>query len=116
MEVNEGCIEHAGVLNDAPLQVVEIQDQTYGLPLGWKISQTSFAVISWMLGEPSVCPGVKSKVTYGEASQDQTPAQNSDTPNAQLTEIILRRNSCVSRLLVDLVQKSSVPSSNSSGQ
>ena len=31
----------------AGLAVVEIQDQTYGLSLGWKISKTSFDVVSW---------------------------------------------------------------------
>ena len=48
---NESCIDHA---EDAAahLHIVEIQDQTYGLALGWKISQTSFDVVSWMLGKP----------------------------------------------------------------
>jgi hypothetical protein len=35
-----------------PLQIVGVEDQTYGLSLGWKISQTTFGVISWMLGKP----------------------------------------------------------------
>ena len=52
---NQGCIGHAGQ-SDAHLHVVEIQDQTYGLALGWKISQTSFSVVSWMLGDAAKCP------------------------------------------------------------
>jgi hypothetical protein len=111
MELNGGCVAHAG--KDGPLQIVEIQDQSYGLPLGWKISRTSFAVVSRMLGEPRICPGLEHEVTNNKA-QDQTPVQNDDNQNAQLTKSILRRNSCVSQLLVDLVRKSSVPGTNGS--
>ena len=74
---HEGCIEHTG--KDGELQIVEIDDQTYGLPLGWKISQTSFSVIQQMLGGAVAC--------------DQSS----------------NRNSCVSRLLVELVRKSVAP-------
>jgi len=98
----ERCVDH----RDGKLQIVEIQDQTYGLPLGWKISQTSFAVVSWMLGQEPTCPSAKDTVTKYKAEQDQTPAQNGDAPNAQLKEITLERNSRVSRLLLDLVRKS----------
>ena len=115
MEVNQGCIEHAGVA-DGPLQVIEIQDQSYGLPLGWKISQTSFAVVSWMLGKPDVCPAVKPKVAEDGVSQDETPVQSDDNQNAQLTNIILKRNSCVSQLILNLVRESSVPGTNKPGQ
>ncbi len=115
MEVNQGCIEHAGVA-DGPLQVIEIQDQSYGLPLGWKISQTSFAVVSWMLGKPDVCPAVKPKAAEDGVSQDETPVQSDDNQNAQLTNIILKRNSCVSQLILNLVRESSVPGTNKPGQ
>jgi hypothetical protein len=100
----ERCVDH----RDGKLQIVEIQDQTYGLPLGWKISQTSFGVVSWMLGQEPTCPSAKDTVTKYQAEQNQTPAQNGDAPNAQLKEITLERNSRVSRLLLDLVRKSSV--------
>jgi len=115
MEVNEGCIDHAGVA-DGKLQVVEIQDQSYGLPLGWKISQTSFAVVSWMLGEPVKCLAVKPTIVDDKTSQAQTPVQNDDDQNAQLTNIILQRNSCVSQLILNLIRQSSVPGTNSSTQ
>ncbi len=115
MEVNEGCIDHAGVA-DGKLQIVEIQDQSYGLPLGWKISQTSFAVVSWMLGEPDKCLAVKNAVSNDKTSQAQTPVQNDDNQNAQLTNIILQRNSCVSQLILNLIRQSSVPDSTSPGQ
>jgi hypothetical protein len=106
---SQGCIEHAGV-KDGMLQIVEIQDQTYGLPLGWKISQTSFAVIRWMLGKENLCPAVKETETVSEdgTTPGQAPVENNDT-NAQLRDDILRRNSRVSRLLLDLVRADPVP-------
>jgi predicted acylesterase/phospholipase RssA len=106
---SKGCIEHAGVKDHGELQIVEIQDQTYGLPLGWKISQTSFAVISWMLGKAEGCPAVNQAASNVEASKDQTSAQSNDSQNTQLTKDILRRNSCVSRLLMELVRGAAVP-------
>ena len=101
-EVNETCIDHAGGEN-APLQIVEIQDQTYGLALGWKISATSFAVVSWMLGTPEACPGQKSQSSNVPSSRDQDAGPNQQNENAQLTNVILQRNSCVLRSIVNLV-------------
>jgi hypothetical protein len=55
---NDICIQHARDLPPPRLQIVQIEDETYGLSLGWKISQTSFDVVSWMLGTPTGnCPG-----------------------------------------------------------
>lgn len=116
-ERNEGCISHAGRKDASPLQIVEIQDQTYGLSLGWKISRTSFAVIEWMLGlldKPANCanpPVAQSGLPSapqppGQPAPVGTPAPSDDSPNAQLTQTILRRNSCVTQLLVDLVRDS----------
>ncbi len=108
MEVNETCIDHAGG-RDAPLQMVEIQDQTYGLSLGWKISKTSFAVVSWMLGEPDDCPGEKRQTSNVPTSQDQTNDTSQQNENAQLTDVILRRNSCVLKSILGLVGNSPAP-------
>jgi len=104
-ETNETCIDHAG--QDAPLQIVEIQDQTYGLPLGWKISSTSFAVVSWMLGIPEKCPLRHEQTAELQPSEDQDSAPREENENAQLTDVILQRNSCVLRFIVDLVGESS---------
>ena len=102
--LSKGCIKHAGV-KDGKLQIVEIQDQTYGLPLGWKISRTSFAVIPWMLGKPEDC---QDSVAQDNPAAGQAPVQPND-PHAQLTTEILRRNSCVSRLLLELVREGAAP-------
>jgi hypothetical protein len=111
MEVNETCVDHAGG-RDGPLQIVEIQDQTYGLALGWKISKTSFAVVSWMLGRPEKCAPQKPPPSNDASSQDQSVDQVADSGNAQLTDTILQRNSCVMKLIVELVAESSAPASN----
>jgi hypothetical protein len=41
-------------LGDEPdLQIIEIPDQTYKLPLGWKLSHTTFGLVRWMIGTPN---------------------------------------------------------------
>jgi hypothetical protein len=57
----------------SPLQIVGVEDQTYGLSLGWKISQTSFNVVSWMLGEPQ----------FASEQVCQGPLANSASPSPQ---------------------------------
>jgi hypothetical protein len=113
-EANETCIDHAGETK-APLQIVEIQDQTYGLALGWKISATSFAVVSWMLGTPEKCLVQTQLLADFPSSGDQDSAPHQDNVNAQLTDVILQRNSCVLKLIVDLVTNSAVVAAPASG-
>jgi hypothetical protein len=100
-EVNESCIDHAGDA-DSALQIVEIQDQTYGLALGWKISRTTFDVVSWMLGTSDACHGASNV----PSTQEQDTVSTQQNVNAQLTDEILQRNSCVMRAILDLVEKS----------
>jgi hypothetical protein len=102
-EANETCIDHAGG-EDAVLQIVEIQDQTYGLSLGWKISQTSLAVVSWMLGTPDNCPGRQAQKSNVASSLNQGSSSSQQDANTQLTDVILKRNSCVLDAMVDLVR------------
>jgi hypothetical protein len=101
-ESNEDCIEHAGGLK-SPLNIVEIQDQTYGLSLGWKISKTSFDVVAWMLGEPRKCPSRDEQSTIVSKPEQQSAPTTEDNINAQLSDDILERNSCVLRTIVELV-------------
>jgi hypothetical protein len=100
-EENETCIQHSGE-QDAPLQIVEIQDQTYGLSLGWKISQTSFAVVSWMLGKPSTCFVDPRSTSAADSSSNGQAGQRTD--NKQLTWQIVNRNSCVENSIQHLVE------------
>jgi hypothetical protein len=100
-EVDKACIDHAGEL-DAKLKLVEIEDQTYGLPLGWKLSHSTFAVVSWMLGrigpyDPAHCDVVK-------AAHDASP-ESSEPSDAgeQLNETSVERNSCVLSSIAELL-------------
>jgi hypothetical protein len=111
-ESNEDCVEHAGD-PQARLNIVEIQDQTYGLSLGWKISKTSFAVVSWMLGTPDGCPDPKTqqKDAQDDGSKDRPATE--ENVNAQLSKTILDRNSCVLKTITGLVDGSlSTPASS----
>jgi hypothetical protein len=104
-ETNQDCIEHAGGLKSR-LSLVEIQDQTYGLSLGWKISKTSFDVVSWMLGKPDSCLGqYKHSAQVSEPHQQDVPA-SADNLNTQLSNNILERNSCVLKTIIGLVNGS----------
>jgi hypothetical protein len=101
-EANERCNKHA---RDPapPLQIVEIQDQTYGLSLGWKISQTSFDVVSWMLGTPGKCPSQTPGRTPSPVVA-ATPTTSYQRDDAQLTKAILERNSCVLQSIIDFAR------------
>jgi hypothetical protein len=104
-EFNEPCIKHAGG-KFSFLDIVEIQDQTYGLSLGWKISKTSFEVVSRMLGKPIYCPGRNNQSTQitpvAQQKQSDAPATASN-PYGQISNDILERNSCVLQTIVELV-------------
>lgn len=83
------CEDRANQPNSA-LQIVGIEDQTYGLSLGWKISQTTFSVVSWMLGRSDM---VGAADCNGATEHVATTAQ----ANGQfiLNEQVVKRNSCV---------------------
>jgi hypothetical protein len=86
------CEDQANKM-DSALQIVGIEDQNYGLSLGWKISQTTFSVVSWMLGQPNLCSN-----TSQATSRTETPSQTEATSqNGQVivNEEVVRRNSCV---------------------
>ncbi len=93
---NDGISGHhsCGNLSDNPdssLQIIGIEDQTYGLSLGWKISQTTFGVISWMLGQPEF-------VDEAVCNQARAKDSNSDSQaNGQFTfnENVVCQNSHV---------------------
>jgi hypothetical protein len=76
---------------DSALQIVGIEDTTYGLSLGWKISQTTFGVVSWMLGQPNL---VNDSYCNGATN---TPSEPGGQTNGQfiLNEHVVLSNSCV---------------------
>lgn len=93
----------------SPLQIVGIDDKTYGLSLGWKISRTTFAVVSWMLGDPYSCseqtqpqPAVQAQAPE---SQTQTGSNSNPTSNGgfKVNEQLVQKNSCVLHNILNLV-------------
>ena len=74
------------------IQQIKLQDQEYFLPLGWKISQATFKLISLLIGRPERCE----KATLQEApgvSDDQ------DNGDQQVHETTLQNNRCVMQLI-----------------
>ena len=64
----------------APLKIVEIEDDRYGLALGWKLSRTTFGVVKWMLGDSGrvstdVCKAMAARTT--PLPPEQTVLSNS---------------------------------------
>jgi hypothetical protein len=117
-EANQYCIAQ-GSLPVSHLHIVEIQDQTYGLALGWKISQTSFEVVSWMLGTPAGCDtpqgGASPPVaatTGGSLDVSDRPKASDATiapaavgsPDDKLDRGIVWRNSCIMHAIQGLVE------------
>jgi hypothetical protein len=108
MTESKGACLVRGDRPDAQLRIVEIQDQTYGLSLGWKISKTSFDVVSWMLGQPSKCetasppPGADGSAPSPDLSKPLSVA-NEDA-NADLNSEIVGRNSCIMHQIQTLIE------------
>jgi hypothetical protein len=83
---------------DAGLKIVEIEDQAYRLPLGWKLSRTTFEVVHWMLGDPERCgdrnasPAIKGAVA--------TALLHGAPPSEQSFE----SNGCVLKFVSDVLK------------
>jgi hypothetical protein len=99
-EMNSSCIRRS-MDNEPTLQLVEIQNLTLGLTLGWKISRTGMAVISWMLGEAEDCTDMVRRSLSNAVQSDEDSALSVQDSNDQLTTEIVHRNSCVLRSIVE---------------
>ena len=80
----------------SPLKIVELEVQTYDLPLGWKLSHTTFAMVRWMVGEANLCKS--GNAVPATAGDNRSP---DDTP--ELNEHTIERNSCVHKWVADLL-------------
>jgi hypothetical protein len=107
---NEACLVR-GDKPDAHLRIVEIQDQTYGLSLGWKISKTSFDVVSWMLGQPTKC-GISSPAPPDLPKPLSLPNEDA---NADLNNEIVGRNSCIMHVIQTLVEGANAANASGPG-
>jgi len=80
----------------SPLKIVELEVDTYNLPLGWKLSHTTFAMVRWMVGEAKHCAN-------GNAAPTAETDSRSSDDTAELNEYIVARNSCVHKWVADLL-------------
>jgi hypothetical protein len=89
----------AKVAPDWRLEEIKLGDQEYSLPLGWKLSNTTFKLVSYLIGQPEPCP---SKPPPQSASPPDIP------PDAQsggaLTQDVeaSQKNSCVMHRIEEL--------------
>jgi hypothetical protein len=92
-ETQNTCDERANSAA-SPLQIVGVEDEAYGLSLGWKISQTTFSVVSWMLGQSD-------DVSDAECNAAAKPSNANAQSNGRvvLNEATVKRNSCVLRFI-----------------
>ncbi len=80
---------------ESRLKIVELEVETYNLPLGWKLSHTTFAMVRWMVGESRLC-------TIGHAGVNAGAASRS-SDDTQINEQTVERNSCVHKWVGDLL-------------
>ncbi len=92
--MNRNCRRQSSGLN-SPLKIVGINDELYGLPLGWKLSHTTFEVVRHILGDPRRCSSIESP------NDDNIPLQEED--DADLTRQTFENNSCVLKFIAELL-------------
>jgi len=95
---------------DSPLQIVGIEDEAYGLSLGWIISQTTFSVVSWMLGQPD-------DVTDAECNTPVKPIGANTQSNGRvvLNEATVKKNSCVLRFVQESLAGATTNATSANG-
>jgi hypothetical protein len=76
------------------LHIIELDGQTFDLPLGWELSQTTFHLISWMLGRPeppAPGPAATSNKTQEPAATPAIRSASAGPPNEPGLLIIMHR-------------------------
>ncbi len=78
------------------LIAIELDQKTFPLPLGWKISSTSSNIIRFMMGWPGLCPDT------GPAAGPE--ASETAAPQEEWAASIARHNSCELQRIVSLLK------------
>jgi hypothetical protein len=94
--LNRDCMRQS---NDprSPLKIVGINEELYNLPLGWKLSHTTFEAVRRMLGDPRLCePGDASE----HLGNGTSTLENYYYP---LNKETFRNNSCVLKFIAELL-------------
>ena len=96
------CVKiNAKATPDWQLEEIKLGDQEYSLPLGWKLSKTTFKLVSYLIGQPEPCPS-------RPPPQSGSPSNSIVLPDAQsggaLTQDVeaSRKNSCVMHRIEEL--------------
>ena len=76
---------------DHRVYIVDVEQQTFKLPLGWKISSVTNAIVRLMMGRPDLCPA-------------DGPARPAAPPAIKSMVDTIEQNSCVKRNLVRLLK------------
>jgi hypothetical protein len=97
-ESTKSCLEHAGDAK-ANLQIIQVEDQIYALPLGWKLSRTTFDLIRWMMGSIESDPA---RIAALCVKSNETIERSVMVKASQM------RNSCVLSSLVQSLKEEEV--------
>jgi Patatin-like phospholipase len=79
------------------LREVKLEDQEYSLPLGWKISDTTFKLVSYLIGRPGPCS--KQASQQSAVAPDSAALSDAQNNEAVKEEKALRNNRCVMQLI-----------------
>jgi hypothetical protein len=82
------------------LEVIQLQEQAFALPLGWKISKTTFGLVSLLIGRPERCGS--------DNVSDTKPNDGSNTPDDEAKRVFMQiwtSNSCVLRSIENALKE-----------
>ncbi len=97
--MNNACISESRD-PQSPLKIVGINEETYSLPLGWKLSHTTFEVVRWMLGDAARCEPAEGSAAWREGA----PRPGEDEEYSQLSKQTVLMNSCVLKFVAEALK------------
>ena len=77
------------------IKVVELEDELFSLPLGWKISKTTFDIVSLLIGRSELCTFDKRPGQATDQTEAAVKADPQKDPRKNVSTRVLRNNSCV---------------------
>lgn len=80
-----------------PVTVIELNQEDFRLPLGWKISGVTHDVVALQLGQPSLCDAVKTDASANKPLVPLGPLAPPANERSSVDEVAktIRANSCV---------------------
>jgi hypothetical protein len=90
-----------GEVGDWKATLVEIDDQSFTLSLGWRISNSTHDIVSRMMGRAGLCTADNISRIASSASTDST---KSASGRPRISEQTLLANSCVMKSIINLIR------------